>query len=255
MRARIGEMAEVVGPQALLVEWGSGSSVKTRLLLEHLHEPVAYVPVDISREHLLASAEALAARFPHVQVLPVCADFTRPFPVPTPARAERRRVLYFPGSTIGNFVPSVAVQLMKQMAEQVGPGGGLLIGVDLRKDPAVLEAAYDDAQGITAQFNLNLLRRANRELGADFDLGGFRHEAIWDDALGRIEMRLVSLRDQTVRVGGRRFKFRADERIHTEDSHKYTVESFTQLAARAGFHLEHVWADPQRLFSIQAYER
>lgn len=255
MRARIGEMAEAIGPQALIVEWGSGSSLKTRMLLEHLRDPAGYVPVDISREHLLASAEALAARFPRLAVLPVCADFTRPFPVPTPPQAPRRRVLYFPGSTIGNFEPAVAVELMRQMADQVGPGGGLLIGVDLRKDPEILEAAYDDAQGVTAQFNLNLLRRANRELGADFDLAGFRHEAVWDDALGRIEMRLVSLRAQTVRLGGRRFTFAEGERIHTEDSHKYTLEGFAELAARAGFRRDRVWTDPQRLFSVQSYTR
>lgn len=255
MRSRIGEMAEAAGPEALVIEWGSGSSVKTRMLLEHLVRPVAYVPVDISREHLVASAESLAARFPAVQVLPVCADFTRPFPVPEPAQPARRRVLYFPGSTIGNFVPEVATRLLGQMAEQVGPGGRLLIGVDLRKDPDVLQAAYDDAQGVTAQFNLNLLRRANRELGADFDLSGFRHEAIWDDELGRIEMRLVSLREQTVRIGGKRFSFAPEERIHTEDSHKYTLEGFEALAAEAGFVRDRVWTDPQRLFSVQAFHR
>jgi dimethylhistidine N-methyltransferase len=255
MRARIAEIAQAIGPEAMIVEWGSGSSLKTQLLLEHLSDPVAYVPVDISRGHLLASAGALAARFPRLQVLPVCADFTQPFGVPTPERAARRRVLYFPGSTIGNFEPAVAVELMRQMADQVGPGGGLLIGVDLRKDPEILEAAYDDAQGVTAQFNLNLLRRANRELGADFDLAGFRHEAVWDDALGRIEMRLVSLRAQTVRLGGRRFTFAEGERIHTEDSHKYTLEGFAELAARAGFRRDRVWTDPQRLFSIQSYTR
>lgn len=253
MRAHIDEMSEEIGPRALLVEWGSGSSLKTRLLLKHLVDPVGYVPVDISRDHLQASAEALAARFPGLEVLPVCADFTRPFDVPAPAHTPRRRVLYFPGSTIGNFRPATAARLMHQMADEVGPGGGLLIGVDLRKDPERLQAAYDDAQGVTAQFNLNLLHRINRELGADFDVSSFRHEASYDRFEGRIEMRLVSLRPQTVKIGSRSFAFAEGERIHTEYSHKYTIEGFAELAGHAGFRRRHVWTDPERLFSVHAY--
>lgn len=245
-----GAMARGVGPGALLIEYGSGSSIKTRRLLEQLAEPAGCVLVDISREHLLRSANQLAAGFPHVEVLPVCADFTAPFTVPQPRAEVRRRVVYFPGSTIGNFRPEPATRLLQQMAAQVGPGGGLLIGTDLRKDPAVLEAAYDDAQGVTAAFNKNLLRRINRELGADFDLDAFDHRAVYDEELGRIEMLLISREAQEVRVAGRRFTFAAGEAIRTELSHKYTIDGFHQLAAAAGWQAEEVWTDSASLFAV-----
>ncbi len=243
-------MARGVGAGALLIEYGSGSSIKTRRLLERLGEPAGCVLVDISREHLLRSASQLAARFPAVEVLPVCADFTTPFTVPQSRVEARRRVVYFPGSTIGNFLPEQATRLLRQMAGQVGPGGGLLIGTDLRKDPAVLEAAYNDAQGVTAAFNKNLLRRINRELGADFDLQAFEHRAIYDQALGRIEMLLISREVQEVRVAGRRFTFATGEAIRTELSHKYTIEGFHELAAAAGWRAEQVWTDPASLFAV-----
>jgi dimethylhistidine N-methyltransferase len=255
MEAKIDEMAAAIGPRALLVEYGSGSSIKTQILLEHLIEPVGYVPVDISREHLLASAEKIAAQHPGLEVLPVCADFTQPFDVPTPQAEPERRVIYFPGSTVGNFLPEHAVALMTTMADEVGPDGGLLIGVDLRKDKVKLEAAYDDAKGVTAEFNLNLLRRINRELGGDFDLSGYEHEAVYDESNGRIEMRLVSLRDQTVHVGGHAFELRAGERVHTEYSHKYTIGGFAELARRAGFAQRNVWVDDANLFSVHYYVR
>lgn len=243
-------MARGIGLQALVIEYGSGSSVKTRRLLEALREPAGCVLVDISREHLLRSASRLAASFPHVEVLPVCADFTAPFAVPRPQAAVRRRVVYFPGSTIGNFLPEAATRLLRQMATQVGPGGGLLIGTDLQKDPAVLEAAYNDAQGVTAAFNKNLLRRINRELGADFRLDAFEHRAIYDAERGRIEMLLISREVQEVRVAGRRFAFATGETIRTEYSHKYTIDGFHRMAGGAGWRAEDVWVDPQALFAV-----
>lgn len=250
MEQHAAAMATAAGPGALVIEYGSGSSVKTRRLLEQLEQPAGCVLVDISREHLLRSADELAARFPEVEVLPVCADFTTPFEIPTPAATVQSRVVYFPGSTIGNFLPSNATRLLQQMAEQVGPGGGLLIGTDLRKDPAMLEAAYNDAQGVTAAFNLNLLRRINRELSANFDLDGFRHEAIYDEELGRIEMLLLSRHAQEVTVAGQSFWLSAGETIRTEFSHKYAVEGFHRLAAKAGFAPQQVWTDPNSLFAV-----
>ena len=182
MRANAADMADRLGAGCLVVEYGSGSSVKTRILLRHLARPTAYVPVDISRDHLLKSAADLGQRFPDVEVKPVAADFTKPFDLPPVARDVNRRVVYFPGSTIGNFTPPEALGLLRTIADQCGPGGGLLIGVDMKKDPAVLKAAYDDAAGVTAGFNLNLLVRINRELAADFDLKGFRHRAEYNAA-------------------------------------------------------------------------
>ena len=245
-----GAMAAALGPRCLLVEYGSGSSTKTRLLLERLEDPAGYVPVDISREHLLRAAGALSARHPRLRVLPVCADFTRPFELP-PVPGTLRRAAYFPGSTIGNFAPAEARKFLAQVAEQCGPGGMLLIGVDLRKSRAVLEPAYDDAQGVTAEFNRNLLRRINRELGASFDVASFDHRAFWNSAEGRVEMHLVSRREQTVRVGGRSVRFARGESIHTESSHKYELGEFAALARSAGFEVLRVWTDEARLFSVQ----
>jgi L-histidine N-alpha-methyltransferase len=250
MERHVGAMARGVGERALVIEYGSGSSVKTRRLLEALQVPAGCVLVDISREHLMRSADRLASELPHVEVLPVVADFTAPFAVPRPRGRVQRRVVYFPGSTIGNFLPEQATRLMRQMAAQVGPGGGLLIGTDLRKDPAVLEAAYDDAQGVTAAFNKNLLRRINRELGADFDLRAFEHRAIYDEEHGRIEMHLVSREAQTVRMAGRRFELAAGEAIRTEYSHKYTIDGFHELAAPAGWRAEQVWMDEKAWFAV-----
>jgi L-histidine N-alpha-methyltransferase len=250
MEDHVAAMARGVGERALVIEYGSGSSIKTRRLLEQLRAPAGCVLVDISREHLLQSAARLAAELPHVEVLPVVADFTAPFAVPSPRAAVRRRVVYFPGSTIGNFLPEQATRLLRQMATQVGPGGGLLIGTDLRKDPAVLEAAYNDAQGVTAAFNKNLLRRIDRELGANFDLRAFEHRAIYDQELGRIEMLLISREAQSVRVAGRRFDLAAGEPIRTEYSHKYTVDGFHELCAAAGWRPEEVWIDEKAWFAV-----
>jgi len=251
MERSLPEMADAIGPEALVIEYGSGTGLKTRKLLAALRDPVAYVPVEISREFLKTSAASLQSEFENIEVLPVCADFTEPFDVPASSRPARRRALYFPGSTIGNFRPEVAVRLLRQMREEVGSGGCALLGVDLVKDVDVLEAAYDDAAGVTAKFNLNLLRRANDELGADFDLGAFRHRAVWSASRSAIEMRLYARRPTAVNVGGKRFTFNAGEWIHTEDSHKYTLEGFADLAHAGGFDVEQVWTDDQDYFSVQ----
>jgi dimethylhistidine N-methyltransferase len=243
-------MARHLGPDCLLVEYGSGSSEKTRVLLDSL-VPCAYVPVDISRDHLLASCNALAAEYPQVEVLPVCADFTAPFALPVPERAPTRTVAYFPGSTIGNFEREDAVALLHSIRTTCGRSGALLVGADLVKDRETLECAYDDSRGVTAAFNRNLLVRLNAELGADFAPDRFAHEARWLAGPGRIEMHLVSRRDQTVRLGGRTIAFRAGESICTEHSHKYTLDGFAAMADEAGFGVERVFCDEQRLFSVQ----
>lgn len=251
MERHVDHIAELVGPQASLIEFGSGSSMKTRILLEHLDRPAAYVPVDISRDHLVTAANALAREFPRVEVLPVAADFTHPFELPQPKVMPLRNIVYFPGSTIGNFLPDSAHNLLEVMHQEAGDGGALLIGVDLKKDKAVLERAYNDSAGVTAEFNLNMLRRLNREFGADFAQRQFAHRAIYNEALGRIEMHLVSRREQQVTLGGQTFHFEEDETIRTECSHKYTVDEFNAMAARAGFEVHTVWTDAEKLFSVQ----
>jgi L-histidine Nalpha-methyltransferase len=249
------EMAAALGPGVRLIELGAGSAVKTHLLLARLEEPAAYVPVDIAREHLLAAAARIAADFPGLEVLPVTADFTEPFDLPEPRhRPVRRNVAFFPGSTIGNFPRAMAASLLRATRSEVGSGGAMLIGVDLEKDRTLLERAYNDSAGVTARFNLNLLARLNRELGADFDVAGFRHEAIWDEAHSRIEMRLVSLRPQTVQIAGRKFGFSAGEILVTEYSHKYSLAAFSDLAQASGFAVAQTWTDPQKLFSVQLLE-
>jgi dimethylhistidine N-methyltransferase len=250
MRRDAGEMAQSVGDGVMLIEFGSGSSTKTRLLLDELTAPLAYVPVDISREHLLAAARRLSHRYPHVEVLPVCADFTSDFDLPISCHDGLRRVVYFPGSTIGNFERAAAVELLARMADFCSADGGVLIGIDLQKEPAVIEAAYNDARGVTAQFNLNLLARINRELDADFCLEQFEHLAFYDRQFQRVDIRLVSRCRQTVRIGSEFIPFRAGEAIHTEYSHKYTIESFTQLAREAGLSLRQFWNDERNLFAV-----
>lgn len=245
------EMAERLGPKCLLIELGSGSSTKTRILLDHLNEPAAYIPVDISCEHLEISARALTERYPELDILPVCADFTLPFTVPKPSVPPEKIVIYFPGSTIGNFTHAEATRLLGQLAGLCAPGDGLLIGVDLKKDVAILESAYNDSEGVTSDFTLNLLRHINRELGTDFLLENFRHDAFFDEEEERIEIRLVSLRSQTVNVGGVAIEFDEGEPIRTEYSHKYSLAGFEKLARSAGLAIEHVWSDADNLFSVQ----
>jgi dimethylhistidine N-methyltransferase len=250
LRRRAPEMAKLFGPRCVLVEYGSGSSRKTRLLLDRIPDLAAYVPVDISAEHLLQSARALSLRYPGLAIRPVAADFTRPFALP-PLPSAERRVVFFSGSTVGNFHPSEAVGLLNHIARLVGAGGGLLIGVDLKKDRLTLERAYDDAKGVTAAFNLNLLSHINRELSADFALERFAHRAVYNEPAGRIEMHLVSTEAQTVRVGDHTFAFAEGEAICTEYSYKYSIDQFRALAARAGFGVDHVWTDSKELYSVQ----
>lgn len=256
MHADVGAIAAALGPGVRLVEYGSGSSLKTRLLLRHLESPVAYVPVEISRSALTESVADLAREFPAIEMLPVCADFTQPVTLPRAARAPRQTVVYFPGSTIGNFDAEDTLRLLRQMRTEAGQGGGelaggVLVGVDLVKDRATLEAAYNDAAGVTAEFTLNLLVRLNREIGTDFDLAGFRHRARWHPLAGRIETHVVSTRAQEVRIDGHAFRFTAGESVLVELSCKYTPEGFTRLAARAGLGVAEVWSDPARDFSVQ----
>ena len=250
MRSHARDMARCLGPRCALIEFGSGSSRKTRILIGEL-APVAYVPIDIAAAQLKVSASALAKAFDGLRVIAVCADYSRPFVLPELEGVDaRRRAVYFPGSTIGNFTIPEAVAFLKGARSVAGTGGALLIGVDLKKDPARLNAAYNDAQGITAQFNLNLLARINRELGADFDLGAFRHHAHYNAGLGRVEMHLVSQREQQVAVRGHVFRFRSGETIHTENSYKYSVAEFQALARGAGFTPQLYWTDPEQLFAV-----
>ena len=251
LRDNVDEIAKLVGPQASLIEFGSGSSLKTRVLLENLHDLAAYVPVDISEELLLESAALLREDFPDIDILPVAADFTRPFALPQPAIMPVKNIVYFPGSTIGNFTNEDALELLRVMHGEAGEGGALLIGVDLQKDPDIIERAYNDSAGVTAEFNLNVLRHLNREFGADFKLDAFSHSAEYNPEEGRVELRLVSSEQQDVSVGDEAFTIEEDEAILTEYSHKYTLESFARMAGRAGFDVDRVWTDAERLFSVQ----
>lgn len=251
LREAAGEIAGMLGEGVLLVEPGSGASAKTRLLLDRLAQPAAYVPVDISMSALLDAVHALRRDYPWLDVLPVCTDFTRPFELPRSLREHTRVAVFFPGSTIGNFDTLDAVRLLRTMRQITGPGGALVVGVDLVKDSARLEAAYADHAGITAAFNLNVLRRLNRELGADFELEAFEHAAVWVPALSRIEMRLVSRCAQRVHLEGETVEFAEGEYIVTEHCHKYTVDSFERLARAAGWVPRQVWTDRGRDFSVQ----
>jgi dimethylhistidine N-methyltransferase len=245
-------IAQQIGPHAEIVEFGAGSLTKIRLLLDSFgraHAPSRYLPIDISAAHLNGAVERLRGDYPHVDVHPVIGDYTMPLELPAPIAPRINRVGFFPGSTIGNFDPGEALAFL-QLASRMLRGGGLLIGVDLVKDPARLHAAYNDAQGVTAAFNLNVLRRANHELGADFDIEAFAHYAFYDPLLRRIEMHLVSRREQTVRIGEAQFDFAEGDTIHTENSYKFTVEDFRALASRAGFRPGPVWLDDERLFSV-----
>lgn len=244
------EMAALIGSDSILIEYGSGASRKTRCLIE-ASRPRLYMPIDIARETLLDAARAIERDYPPLTVWAVCADYSLPLAPPEPSPAfDGRKLVYFPGSTIGNFTPEEALIFLANARQAAGDSGAMLIGVDLKKSKSVLEAAYDDAQGVTAQFNLNLLARANRELGADFNLARFRHLAFYEPRLGRIEMHLVSRKDQQVTIAGRVFEFREGETIHTENSYKYSVDEFCNLACSAGFEPVKCWVDRNALFSI-----
>ena len=250
LRLHGADMAKALGPQVELIGLGTGAGTKTRILLEELHNPAVYVPIDISNEQLEKSSARFREMFPTLQVLPVCVDYLEPFELPLPRRLSSRSVIYFPGSTIGNFEPETASEFLARLVDLAGDGGGLLIGVDLQKGRDVLERAYNDAAGVTAQFNKNLLVRINRELEADFDLNRWQHHAIYSPSEGRIEIYLISDNEQTVHIGAREFQFRAGEEILTEYSYKHTIAGFIELARQAGFHFEQVWTDDARWFGV-----
>jgi len=250
LRGNIVEITQFVGPEAQLIEFGSGVQAKTRILIQALQTQL-YVPIDIAIDTLRASSNELARRFPFLNIVGICADHTQPLVLPEFAGVSiRRKVVFFPGSTIGNFTPAEALVFLRQARKMAGAGGVLLVGVDLKKDKATLDAAYADPRGVTAQFNLNLLHRINRELAADIQVKRFRHRAFYEPIMGRIEMHLESLYSQFVHVAGRRFDFAPGETIHTEISCKYSIAEFQELGKRAGFTPEKVWTDPEQLFSV-----
>ncbi len=245
------EIGRCVGPGCRVVELGSGSGNKTRALLDHLEAPVAYYPVEIARTHLLQAASYIEGVYPELEILPVCADYTQLFELPPSQKPPKRTLVYFPGSTLGNFDPEPACDFLQRIAALAGPGGALLLGVDLVKDREVLETAYNDPQGVTAAFNLNLLERLRRELDAEIAVDGFSHRAHYNQALGCIEMHLVSRQAQTIRVGGQEIRFRHGDTILTERSYKYTLAGFRDLALRSGFEVLTVWMDNREFFSVQ----
>lgn len=243
----VDEIAEVVGRDCLLIEYGSGSSEKIRILLENLR-PKIYAPLDISREYLASSASALAREYPWLEVRAACVDYSREFELPFDVDAKR--VGFFPGSSIGNFNRDTALDFLVRVRKLVGAEGGLLIGVDLKKDPEILNAAYNDAAGVTAAFNLNVLEHLNREFDADFDTGNFAHLAEYNEEQGCMQMFLVSLVDQAFSIAGETFSVQAGERIHTENSHKYSIDEFLNMASRAGFRRHHCWTDENSWFGL-----
>ncbi|MBB1089635.1 L-histidine N(alpha)-methyltransferase [Lysobacter sp. SG-8] len=251
LEAAMPAIAQAVNDCPHVVEYGSGSGRKTRLLLEGLVDPVAYTPIEISRSALLASVERLAGEFPDIEMLPVCADFTQPVPVPEPSREARHTLVFFPGSTLGNFTEAAAGRLLRSMHATMGTRGQALIGIDLVKDIGTMEAAYNDAAGVTAEFTLNLLARLNRDVGSDFDLAGFRHLARYVPERARIETFLVSQRDQDVHVDGRAFRFAEGEAMQVEYSHKYTDAAFEALAGQAGMRVVERWNAPEDAFGLR----
>jgi len=246
----IEEIAEAVGEQSVIVELGSGNSTKTRLLLDHMSDISAYVPVEISEEYLMKTVRSLKDEYPDLSIKPVCADYTKPFRIPPIAKTFEYYVIFYPGSTIGNFRPERAQQFLKTISRLLVPGGGMLIGVDLKKGRDTLEAAYNDAKGVTAQFNLNMLLRLNRELNADFQIDNFEHLAFYNEEKGRIEMHLKSKTGQEVHLNGEAIHFEEGETIHTENSYKYSLDEFRALV-NDWFKVERVWTDEDDLFSMQ----
>lgn len=249
LRARSGEIAKLAGPRAALIEYGSGAGVKIRLLLDALESPAAYVPIDISHEQLARVAGELAAEYPNVAVRPLNADYTAPLTLPVLPEGSRR-LAFFPGSTIGNFHPMEASIFLRRVRRAVGRNGALVLGVDRRKRAGILDAAYDDAAGVTAAFNLNMLSRVNRELGADFDLDRFAHRAYFNSKASRVEMHLVSLADQIVHVAGEPIRFASGESIWTESSYKYDRARLRELTESAGFRLDRLWTDSKQQFWV-----
>ena len=250
LRLHAHEMAQCIGPGSELIGLGTGAGTKTRILLEELEAPAVYIPIDISNKQLRQSTALFRRLFPGLEILPVSADYLEPFDLPVSQRNAARKVVYFPGSTIGNFEPEEAVKFLRRIVDLCEKNGVLLIGVDLQKDRHVLEAAYNDRAGVTAQFNVNLLVRVNRELGADFDPSHWRHCAIYNSGEGRIEIYLISEADQAVHIAGHVFHFRPGEKIITEFSYKHTPEGFAALARTAGFEFVRMWTDDARLFGV-----
>jgi len=253
MTDNIDEICSVLGDNCVLIELGSGSSKKIRLLLSGLKTPAGYVPIDISEEHLLNSVRILAGDFPNLRIYPVYADYTQPFSLPAIKSTPSKQVVYYPGSTIGNFEPDYASEFLNRIGKELEIGDGLLIGIDLKKDKRTIEAAYNDKKGITAEFNLNILERLNRELGTNFDLDNWAHSAFYNKEHGRIEMHLRSLREQKVRVNGSSITQLKDETILTEYSYKYSIEDFKQLISDS-FNLEKIWTDRENKFGILYFE-
>ena len=250
------DMAKIIGRDALIIEPGSGNGQKVRSILRSLKQVRGYVPIEISRDILLRMTEELHEEFPELKVLPVCADFTQDMDLPLTIDFQRgRKVIFFPGSTIGNFHPVDAISFLKKLGKLACNDGGLLIGVDLKKDKKIFDLAYDDPSGITASFNLNLLERLNREVAATFDLQNFDHEAFYNEELGRVEMHLKSKVSQLVKVNQTMFRFKEGETIHTECSYKYTVEEFCELCAKAKFQIKKTWMDPEKLFCVYYFEK
>lgn len=255
MEAEVSDIASVIGPNALVVEYGSGSSLKTRLLLRNLIQPAGYVPIDISGDYLSQVGHSLQAEFPQIEVMPVVADFTKPFEIPSASDSLARRVIYFPGSTIGNFQREEAKNLLAGMADNAGVEGGVLIGVDLDKNRDVLRAAYNDSKGVTAEFNLNVLKRINSELGGEFNLDKFKHKAVFNETHSCIEMHLISTQRQTVKVCEYFFEFAEGETVLTEYSHKYTISAFGQMANEVGLDVKNVWTDKKEMFAVMYLEQ
>ena len=250
------EIAELIGSNALIIEPGSGSGDKVRFLLNELDSPEGFVPIEISRDSLLRMVEELDEEFPGLKVIPVCADFTEDLELPISLDAQKgRKVIFFPGSTIGNLDPQDAVQFLKKFGKMIDNGGGLLIGVDLKKDKELFELAYDDPQGVTAEFNLNLLNRLNHEVNAAFNIKNFDHKAFYNENLGRVEMHLESKISQLVRVNQTVFRFKEGETIHTENSYKYSVEEFCELCAKAKLKIRKCWKDAAQLFCVYYFEK
>ena len=250
MERNIDEMVHLLGDRISLIEYGCGSCTKTRILLDNLPDLTAYIPIDISKEQLSNVSNELNLDYPELEILPVCTDFTGDFQLPIPEKYHKQKVVYFPGSSIGNFEPESARRLLARIAVVCETEGALLIGIDLAKDPEVLHYAYNDRQGITAAFNLNLLERINHELGGDFHPEQFEHRAFYNPDQGRVEMHLISLRDQTIHLNNTKISFERGESIWTESSYKYELSDFTRIANDAGFQVRRVWCDEQQWFSV-----
>jgi len=251
MQDNIDSISEVLGDDVMLIEYGSGSSEKIKIILDNVKGIKAYLPVDISMEHLIKSAAQIAAQYKDLEVIPLCADYNRSFKIPLPKNPIKTKIVYFPGSTIGNFHPSEAETFISRIRRVVNKHGGLLIGVDLKKDKKILQQAYNDSQGITAQFNLNLLQHINNKLDANFDPQAYIHEAFYNPQQGRVEMHLVSREHQAVLINDTEIPIKKGESIWTESSYKYNLEEFAVLANRSGFEVEKVWTDDENLFSVQ----